>query len=385
MRIIDLDGDGKDEVLTGNFAINSNGTARYMMPAVVHGDRFYVGKFDSTSGGMRGYGIQQNNPSGLLEYYYDATNGNILWSHSTTPGTLIDVGRGIVGDIDPASPGYEVWSYRGGVFNGSNVQLTATNPWPNQILWWDGDLRTEEIGSEVIDKWNPVAGAKTRVLTMYHNGCSFGGRDNPVFFGDILGDWRTEVVCMNSAMTELQIFTTNIPTTTRLYTMMHNPAYRNHTTLKGYMQSPLPDYYLGEGMSPPPAPNIRYAGGGTLQGETATLGGATTIASDRAGYQGTGFIDFPASGGSAQFDHISGGPGGAKTMTIRYANGNPTPRTGVLKVNGVAQSIRFNNTGSWTAWTTMNVPVTLASGSNNTVRFESTGQDLGNIDEIAFH
>jgi hypothetical protein len=32
----------------------------------------------------------------------------------------------------------------------------------------------------------------------------------------------------------------------------------------------------------------------------------------------------------------------------------------------------------------MNVPVTLAAGSNNTVRFESTGQDLGNIDEIAF-
>jgi hypothetical protein len=384
MRIIDLDGDGKDEVLTGNFAINSNGTARYQLPGVIHGDRFYVGKFDSISGGMRGYGIQQNNPSGLLEYYYDATNGNILWSHSTTPGTLVDVGRGIVGDIDPASPGFEVWSYRGGVFNGSNVQLTATNPWPNQILWWDGDLRTEEIGSEVIDKWNPVAGAKTRVLTMYHNGCSFGGRDNPVFFGDILGDWRTEVVCTNSAMTELQIFTTNIPTTTRLYTMMHNPAYRNHTTLKGYMQSPLPDYYLGEGMSPPPAPNIRYVGGGTRQAESATLGGGTIVATDRAGYQGTGFIDFPASGGSAQFDQIAGGPGGVKTMTIRYANGNPTPRTGVLKVNGVAQSIRFNITGSWTTWATMNVPVTLAAGSNNTVRFESTGQDLGNIDEIAF-
>jgi hypothetical protein len=382
MRIIDLDGDGKDEVLTGNFAVNSNGTTRYILPGVVHGDRFYVGKLDATSSGMQGYGIQQNNPSGLLEYYYDATNGNILWSHSTTPGTLVDVGRGIVGDIDPASPGYEVWSYRGGVFSNGNTQLTATNPWPNQILWWDGDLRTEEIGTEVIDKWDPVAGAKTRVLTMYKNGCSFGGRDNPVFFGDILGDWRTEVVCMNTDMTELQVYTTNIATTTRLYTMMHNPAYRNHTTIKGYMQSPLPDYYLGTGMSMPPAPNIRYAGTGTFQAEAAVVGGGSVVMSNRAGYNGSGFVDFPASGGSLQFNNINGGAGGTRTIRIRYANGNPNPRIGVLKVNGVAQNVTFRITGSWDKWITIDVPVTLAAGLNNTLRLESTGQDIANIDEI---
>jgi hypothetical protein len=268
------------------------------------------------------------------------------------------------------------------VFSNGNTQLTATNPWPNQILWWDGDLRTEEIGTEVIDKWDPVAGAKTRVLTMYKNGCSFGGRDNPVFFGDILGDWRTEVVCMNTGMTELQVYTTNIATTTRLYTMMHNPAYRNHTTIKGYMQSPLPDYYLGTGMNMPPAPNIRYAGTGTFQAEAAVVGGGSVVMSNRAGYNGSGFVDFPASGGSLQFNSINGGTGGTKTIRIRYANGNPNPRIGVLKVNGVAQNVTFRITGSWDKWTTIDVPVTLAAGLNNTLRLESTGQDIANIDEI---
>lgn len=261
MRLIDVDGDGRDEMASGNFMINSNGTMRYILPGVVHGDRFYIGKFDATTPGLQGYGVQQNNPSGLLEYYYDAASGALQWQHSTTPGTLVDVGRGLVGDIDPAYPGFETYSYSG-VFNGPSNTLTRPDmkaPWPNQMIWWDGDLLSEQLNGTVIDKWSPATGANARLLTMYHHGCSWSGLDNPPFFGDILGDWRTEVLCLNDGKTELQIFTSNIPSSTRLYTMAHNPAYRNHMTIKGYMQSPLPDYYLGAGMSTPPQPRIRYA------------------------------------------------------------------------------------------------------------------------------
>ncbi|MEO7580770.1 MAG: hypothetical protein ABIT83_24460, partial [Massilia sp.] len=135
MRIIDLDGDGKDEMMTGNFVVNSNGSLRYILPGVIHGDRFYVGKFDTTSPGLQGYGIQQNNPSGLLEYYYNATTGVINWTHNTTPGTLVDVGRGLVGDVDPRFPGYEAWSFSG-LTNGLTGSLTEPNtglsPYPTQ-------------------------------------------------------------------------------------------------------------------------------------------------------------------------------------------------------------------------------------------------------------
>jgi hypothetical protein len=47
---------------------------------------------------------------------------------------------------------------------------------------------------------------------------------NPAHIGDILGDWREEVVLRNAASTELVVFTTNQPTPTRLYTLAHNPA-----------------------------------------------------------------------------------------------------------------------------------------------------------------
>ena len=51
-------------------------------------------------------------------------------------------------------------------------------------------------------------------------------------------------------------------------------------------------------------------------------------------------------------------------------------------VNGVASNITFNGTGAWTTWATQNVTVTLNNNTTNIVRFESTGQDLANIDQI---
>lgn len=121
---------------------------------------------------------------------------------------------------------------------------------------------------------------------------------------------------------------------------------------------------------------------GVVQLEAAALSGGATALSDKAGYRGTGYVSFPASGGSAQLPQVDGGTGGTKTITIRYANGNPTPRTGLLKVNGVAQALTFKPTGGWSNWTTMDVAINLAAGGSNTLAFESTGQSLAYIDEI---
>jgi len=270
MRIIDVDGDGKDEVATGNFMLNtSNGTIRYILPGVGHGDRFYIGKFNPTHSGMRGAGAQQNHPDGLLEYYYDATNGSLIWSHSVPPAETYDVGRVIVGDIDPRYPGFEVWTPYSGLYSGDNVLIEADkdlSPWAAQMLWWDGDLLSELLNDHKLEKWdyqNPSSSTGVpRLLSLnkaeYAVDMTSAGK-NPAFFGDILGDWRTEIVTMGSQQNELVIFTTDIPSSTRLYTMAQNPAYRNHMTIKGYVQSPLPDYYLGTGMSTPPVPNISYA------------------------------------------------------------------------------------------------------------------------------
>ncbi|GAB2881292.1 rhamnogalacturonan lyase [Streptomyces deserti] len=267
-RVIDVNGDGTDEVAEIGFVLNGNGTLRYSLgPAgVIHGDRFHIAKMDPNRPGLQGYGVQQDNPSGLREYYYDATDGSIIWRH-TASGTA-DVGRGMAGDIDPRFPGMEVWSFSG-LYNAPANRLTEPNtslrPWPQLGLWWDGDITMELLNDGKFEKWDPnnpkPSNSLARLLTTSNYGAVDASQDvQPTFYGDILGDWREEAVYTNASYNQLIIFTTDHPTSIRLYTLAHNPAYRNAMTLKGYMQSHHVDYFLGAGMTWPPRPNITYAG-----------------------------------------------------------------------------------------------------------------------------
>ncbi|HEU0174959.1 MAG TPA: carbohydrate-binding protein [Blastocatellia bacterium] len=142
-------------------------------------------------------------------------------------------------------------------------------------------------------------------------------------------------------------------------------------------------------MSAPPTPNIVLAGGGapppgstTYQAESAQFGGGAVFEATNGGFNGTGYINFSANGGFLQFNNADGGASGATTLRIRYALGVTSSRTGQLTVNGVSRSVTFNPTGSWTTWAVLTVNVNLAPGSGNTIIFQSTGQDLANIDQI---
>jgi rhamnogalacturonan endolyase len=93
-------------------------------------------------------------------------------------------------------------------------------------------------------------------------------------------------------------------------------------------------------------------------------------------------INFPLTEGFLEFSNVDGGIGGTRTLRFRYALGVTTSRTGRLIVNGVSQNLTFNPTGAWTTWSNLQVIVNLNSGTGNTVRLESTGQDLANIDDL---
>lgn len=263
-RVADIDKDGQDEICHIGFTLESDGSLKYSLSkkGIVHGDRFYVGQFSKT-GPIRGYGIQQDNPDGLLEYYYNASNGNITWKHSTS-GTDNDVGRGDVGDLDPRYDGFEVWSFSG-IYNGpKNTQITTSDnqPYPAISIWWDGDLLRESINSGKIEKWNYESSSVSRLATTwkFHNATK-NNRDLPLFHGDMIGDWREEVIYKTPENDALIIFTTPTESDTRLYTLAQNPLYRNCMALKGYVESHTLDYYLGSGMDTPAQPNITTIGG----------------------------------------------------------------------------------------------------------------------------
>jgi rhamnogalacturonan endolyase len=74
-----------------------------------------------------------------------------------------------------------------------------------------------------------------------------------------LGDWREELIYRTHDNQELRIFTTTIPTKHRFYTFMQDPQYRLSIVWQNvaYNQPPHTSFYVGEGMSKPPLPDIR--------------------------------------------------------------------------------------------------------------------------------
>lgn len=63
MRIIDVDGDGRDEIADGGYVLESDGTVKYDLSkigGVIHGDRFHITDMDTTRPGLEGWGIQQD-------------------------------------------------------------------------------------------------------------------------------------------------------------------------------------------------------------------------------------------------------------------------------------------------------------------------------------
>lgn len=125
-------------------------------------------------------------------------------------------------------------------------------------------------------------------------------------------------------------------------------------------------------------------GGVTLQSEdiATTSGNGVTLDNNNAGYHVSAFANFPTTGGYLQFNNVDGGSGGAAELVVRYAQGGTGTRTGALIVNGLSSAIDFPTTGSWSSWTSMSLNTMLNAGAINTIRFESTALDLGNIDEI---
>lgn len=122
-------------------------------------------------------------------------------------------------------------------------------------------------------------------------------------------------------------------------------------------------------------------GGTSFQAESAVISGGAVTESTNGGFMGTSYVNFPTAGGVLEFQNVNVGAGGTRTLRFRYALGVTSSRTGLLLVNGAAQNITFTSTGSWTTWTNLDVVVPLNSGSN-TIRLESTGQDLANIDQL---
>jgi hypothetical protein len=371
IRCVDLNQDGKDECINGGYAIDGTGAVLWNMSSqgVVHGDRWHVGDLDPSRPGLEGVAIEQNGPS-FDAYEYDAKDGTVIHKWGNKGG---DLARGTTGDIDPTHKGYEFWGggSLGIVSTVDFSKVTGSNPPMNFRIWWDGDVLSENLDDVTISKWAypgmPSGGFTSKSL----DGVSSWRQAVPLY-GDMFGDWREEVLLESKDSTKIRIYTTTILTEKRIYTLMHDPEYRNSMNEKGYQQSRMLDYYLGDGMTDPPRPNIKYpdgsgaagsggggttgaagAGGGGTTGATGAGGGGTTGSAGAGGGGTTGTEDTSVAptGGTAEVGGTSGAEGGTSG-----AEGG-TPATGGNTVASTTAPLP-------TAGTSAVVPPT--GGSTNT-------------------
>lgn len=119
----------------------------------------------------------------------------------------------------------------------------------------------------------------------------------------------------------------------------------------------------------------------TFQSEDAVHIGTVFVEDNHIGFHGTGFTNFDVNNSAVEFTNMPGFGGSERTLIFRYALGN-TNRSGSLIVNGVSQNLTMTGTGEWTNYVIDSIGVTLNSGYDNTIRFSTTGNDFGNLDEI---
>jgi rhamnogalacturonan endolyase len=319
VRCVDLDADGIDECVNGGYAIKGDGTVFWNMGSqgIGHGDRWHIGDMDPNRPGLEGWGIAQG--ESYDTYYYDAKTGTVLKKLGDGSG---DINRGTCGDVDPTSPGYECWTAMNGIYNvdgsknlkpGNGAAGTAVDsydPAVNFRIWWDGDVLSENLDGNIITKYAypgmPAGGfSKVTLEGIY------GARNAAPLYGDMFGDWREEVLLEKSDSSAFRVYTTAIPTEKRIYTLVHDPEYRNSMNEKGYIQSHMLDYYLGDGMTDPPKPNITYPPGGGTGGTAGTGGVSGSGGATGAGGAGSGGTvasgGTPSTGGAV----ATGGRGGA--------------------------------------------------------------------------
>ncbi len=255
LAIADVDGDGSDEILLGSATIDHDGTVLYST-GLGHGDAIHVGDFDPSRPGLEYYAIHEASPFGYT--FHDAKTGEII-HRKTADG---DTGRGLVADIDPNFPGAEMWdsSGKGSVYNVHGDSISSSKPSINYRIYWDGDLQDELLGdlsghnTPYLEKWNSTTRKPERLRVMGKNLYEWGSsrsdhstKGTPAFQGDILGDWREEIVFMNSSDScSINIFTTTTPTDYRVPCLMSDHIYRMATIWQNvsYNQPPYLGYWL---------------------------------------------------------------------------------------------------------------------------------------------
>jgi len=258
LSVGDVDNDGFDEILQGTSAIDNDGKGLWQT-ALGHGDAMHFGDLDPSREGLEVWSALEGSKGAVL---MDARTGEQILKYTRTK----DCGRACSGDITASSPGEEVWAAGSPLYSSKGAELGTAPSQMNFAVWWDGDELRELLDGITITKFG-----KGTLLSA--DGCTWNNdtKSTPCLQADILGDWREEVIFRTSDNSALRIYTTTDVTNRRIYTLMHDPIYRLGIAWQNtaYNQPPHTGFFLGDGMTNPPVPQINLVGNALKPIETS--------------------------------------------------------------------------------------------------------------------
>ncbi len=243
LRVGDVDGDGCDEIIYGACAINNDGTGLYST-GFGHGDALHMTAFGGGLEGLQVWDCHENRRDGVS--FRNAATGEIIFQKKKDD----DVGRCMAADIDPTNPGLEMWSssipeiwnVKGEAVNKERKGLSI-----NMAVWWDGDLLRELEDRNEVQKYDWEAGVCKPIAVFDGVASNNGTKANPCLQGDILGDWREEILFRTEDDTALRLYVSPIETEYRFHTFLEDPVYRISIATQNvaYNQPTQPGFYFG--------------------------------------------------------------------------------------------------------------------------------------------
>lgn len=254
LRIVDVDGDGRDEITFGSMAVDDNGHGLYNT-GFGHGDALHIMPFYPDSDKLQVWDCHENKRDG--SDFRDAATGEVIFQ---LPANF-DVGRCMAADIDPTNKGVEMWSANSGGIRNVKGELVRPQEYSeptmehkkrkgmstNFGIWWDGDLLRELLDHETVQKYDWKTG-KVNIIKRFDGQFNNWTKSNPCLSADIIGDWREDVLIRDRESTMLRLYVTDIPTVHRISCLMEDIPYRLSVATEnvGYNQPPEPGFYLGE-------------------------------------------------------------------------------------------------------------------------------------------
>jgi len=254
----DVDGDGKQEIIYGGCVIDHDGSVLYskedLMPdgsmaKLGHGDAMHVANINPNKPGLEIFGVFEGGIHAPYGYALrDAESGEVIFGEFAE----VDLGRCMIGDVDPKVLGLQVWVNE--TFDCHGNKLNENPLGTNQSIRWAADLSTQ-----IMDGVDYMDGNHVGVINDVSHGVMLepkgvatnnGTKGNPCLIADVFGDFREELLIRTADSSKIRIYTNTEITKHKLFTPMHDLQYRTGVAWQNncYNQPGYTSFYYGSDM-----------------------------------------------------------------------------------------------------------------------------------------